>query len=178
MKIGIFGSSVANDQRITKKAIAIGECLASKRYIVMTGGITGYPHEVALAAIAAGGRAIAYGAGRVKADHHRYYHTDLSGYTNIIFQKNYIGRKLTAIDLYMRSLQMVKALDKIIIIGGRVGTMFELTIASGLGKDVFVLKNSGGITNNTIKSFIKEGHKQKSKIVFFNTVGELAKLLK
>lgn len=73
---------------------------------------------------------------------------------------------------------MCSNVDLAIIIGGRVGTMYEVTILSGMSKDMFVLKGSGGITNQTIKKFMKEGHKEKSKIIFFEKSKELHKLLK
>ena len=51
--------------------------------------------------------------------------------------------------------------------------MYKITILAGIAKDVFVLGGSGGITNKTIKEFLREGHKEKSKIEFFNSIQEL-----
>jgi predicted NAD/FAD-dependent oxidoreductase len=67
--------------------------------------------------------------------------------------------------------------DIAIIVGGRVGTMYEATILSGMSKDILVFKNSGGITGGTMKNFIKEGHKDKSRIFFFKNAKDLKKFL-
>lgn len=138
----------------------------------------GYPHIVALSAINVDGKVEAYITGLSISDHSQFHNTDLSKYTNIIFQKKYFNKKLLDIDNYLRSLDMCLAVDAAIIIGGRVGTLYELTILSGISKNIFVLKESGGITNQTIKKFIKEGHKSKTKIVFFEDPGKLKSLLK
>jgi hypothetical protein len=46
-----------------------------------------------------------------------------------------------------------------------------------MSKDMFVLSGSGGITGKTIKDFIKEGHKEKSRIIYFQDPKKLIKQL-
>ncbi|MDO8506953.1 MAG: hypothetical protein Q7S53_00080 [bacterium] len=177
MNIGIFGSSQPTNQEIKIKAEEVGKIIASKGYTVITGGVPGYPHIVAMSAMSVGGKAVVYAAGLTSDDHNKFYNLDLSQYTKTIFQDKYHDDKFSSIDLYERSLKMVSQVDKAIIIGGRVGTMYEVTILSGLGKDMFVLENSGGITKNTMANFINEGHKEKSEIVYFNSPEELINLI-
>jgi len=176
MKIGVFGSSTISNDDIALKAKEIGKIIASKNYQVLTGGVPGYPDVVAKAALEAGGRAIAYAAGKKLQDHNKFYEVDLSPYSQVIFQDNYFSNDFSRADLYVRSLDLVCNVDKAIVIGGRVGTMYELTMLSGLGKDIFVLEGSGGVTETTIKRFIEEGHKEKSKIIYFSSPKELLNL--
>ncbi|RLC38617.1 hypothetical protein DRH27_01860 [Candidatus Falkowbacteria bacterium] len=68
-------------------------------------------------------------------------------------------------------------IDIAVIIGGKTGTMYEVTVLSGLSKDFYVLENSGGITKKTIKNFTKEGHKNNSKIIFIKNPEELNKYI-
>jgi predicted Rossmann-fold nucleotide-binding protein len=101
----------------------------------------------------------------------------LSQYSDIVFQEKYAGDNFSKIDLYLRSLKLCFDVDMAIVIGGRVGTMYEITILAGIAKDIYVLNGSGGITNKTIKEFLNGGHKEKSKIEFFNSVEEIEKFL-
>ena len=177
MKIGIFGRGQLKNKKIIPELENIGRMIAAKNYTVVTGGTNGYPHVVALAAIKAGGKAISYATGLKISDHLKYHDVDLSSYSKIIFQKKYFNKKLSGVDNYFRSLVMCLDIDAAIIIGGRVGTMYEATILSGLGKDIFVLSESGGIAGETIKNFKKEGHKEKSRITFFKNSKSLKKFL-
>jgi len=178
MKIGVFGRTKADNKKIIKQAKEIGQIIALTDNIVVTGGTEGYPHIVAMSAIKNKGKAISYATGLKLADHLKFHKVDLSKYTKVIFQKKYFNKKLLGIDNYLRSLDMCLNVDCAIIIGGRVGTMYEVTILSGIAKNIFVLKGSGGIANQTIKKFIIEGHKEKSKIKYFDDPKMLKKLLK
>ncbi|MDO8241126.1 MAG: hypothetical protein Q7T51_04070 [Candidatus Moranbacteria bacterium] len=177
MKIGIFGTTKASDKEIIKKAKEIGKLIAINNHTVVTGGTSGYPHAVALSAIKNGGKVISYAVGKSMSDHSQFHNVDLSKYANVIFQKKYFNKKLLGIDNYLRSLDMCLNIDMAIVISGKVGTMYEVTITSGMSKDMYVLEGSGGITGHTIKEFIKEGHKTKSKIIFFNNPEDLNKVL-
>ncbi len=177
MKIGILGTRHARDKGIIKKAEEIGRIIASNGHIAITGGTEGYSHIVALSAIKAGGEAVAFATGLSIHDHTQFHNVDLSKYTNVIFQKKYFKNKLLGVDNYLRSLDMCFEVDLAIIIGGRVGTMYEVTILSGMSKNILVLKGSGGITEQTIKKFAKEGHKTESKIEFFVNPKTLKKTL-
>lgn len=177
MKIGIFGRTKADNKEIIRKAKEIGKIIALGGHTVVTGGTDGYPHIAALSAIEAGGEAVSYATGLSMSDHNQFHSTDLSEYTKVVFQKKYFNKKLLAIDNYLRSLDMCLNVDLAIIIGGRVGTMYEVTILSGMSKDIYVLKGSGGIAEQTIRKFIKEGHKEKSGIRFFENPETLRKSL-
>ena len=177
MNIAIIGSSNPNNEEIVKKSQELGRLLASKGHTVVTGGVSGYPDIVALSALSSGGKAVAYCVGKNLDDHKKFYQTDLSKYSEVISQEKYVGENLSKIDLYLRSLKLCFDVDMAITIGGRVGTMYEITILAGIAKDIYVLNESGGITNNTIKEFLSEGHKEKSKIEFFGSIEEIEKYL-
>jgi len=178
MKIAIFGTTKANNSQIIKKAKKIGKLIAKNKHTIVTGGTNGYPHIVAQSAISVGGKVISYAVGKSISDHYQFHDVDLSKYTNIIFQKKYFNKKLLGIDNYLRSLDMCFNVDIAIVISGKVGTMYEITIISGMSKDIYVLEGSGGVTGKTIKEFAKEGHKTKSKIIFFKTINKFDRLLK
>lgn len=177
MKIAIIGSSNPDNEDVVKKSQKSGKILASKDHTVVTGGVSGYPDIVALSAISSGGKAIAYCAGKNLEDHRKFYQTDLSKYSEVIFQEKYVGSDFSKMDLYLRSLKLCFDVDMAIVIGGRVGTMYELTILAGIAKDIYILKGAGGITDKTIEEFLKEGHKEKSKIIFINDPKEIEKFI-
>ena len=177
MKVAIIGSSHTDNEEVINKAKELGKVIALKDCTIITGGIDGYPDIVAQSALLSDGIVIAYCGGKNLGDHYRYYKVDLSKYSDTVFQENYIGDELSRIDLYFRSLKMCFDADMAIVIGGYVGTMYELTILAGMKKDIYVMESSGGITSNTIKVFLDEGLKEKSKIEFFNEVKEIEKYL-
>lgn len=168
MRIGIFGRTKTDDNDISYKAGQIGKIIALWGHVVVTGGSEWYPHIAALAAVNSWWTVLSYLTGLSPFDHAQYHDTDLSLYTELVFQEKYFSQELSTIDNYMRSLDMCLHVDIAIVIGGRVGTMYEVTLLSGLWKDVYVLENSGGITEQTIKAFITEWHKSSSKIEFFS----------
>lgn len=177
MRIGIFGTTKAIDKKIANKAKEIGKVIAESGHIVVTGGTSGYPHLVALSTMNAGGEAVSYAAGKSIEDHLQFHDVDLSNYTEVIFQKDYLDEKLLGVDNYLRSLKMCLAIDKAIVISGKVGTMYEVTIMSGMAKDIYILEGSGGVTEKTIKEFMGEGHKTESKMVYFKNLEDLRSLL-
>jgi hypothetical protein len=173
MKIWIFGRTKANNKDIINKSEEIWKIIALEGHTVVTGWTEGYPHIVALSAIKSWWKAIAYITGCSLSDHLVFHNTDLTSYSDIIFQDRYCNKKLSGIDNYLRSLDMCLNVDLAIIIGWRVGTMYEITILSWMWKDMYILNWSWWITWETIKKFIIEWHKEKSKIVFFDNLNKI-----
>ena len=178
MKIWIFWSTNTLDIDITNISKEIWKFLWNTDNIIVTWWVNWYAHIIAEEVLNQWWEAIVYGVWQSIDDHNIFHSTDLTNYSDIIFQKNYIEGNLSYFDNYLRSLKMCSYVDIAIVIGWRVWTMYELTMLSWLWKDIFVLNNSGGITWNTIKEFIKEGHKKDSKILFFRNVDDLKNLIK
>lgn len=173
MKIGIFGSTKITDDHLCDIAKDIGRLIAINKHILVTGGTDGFPKVVANSAIEHNGITVCYAVGKSTLDHLHFHNIDINRYNKTIFQKTYCGEKLSSADNYLRSLQMCQYIDMAIVIGGRVGTMYEVTIMSGLSKNLYILDQSGGVAGNTIKNFILEGHKTNSIIKYFNDPREI-----
>ena len=96
MNIAIIGSSHTSDKQVVTRAEALGVLLVSKGHVIVTGGVTGYPDIVAQSGVASGGKAIAYCAGKSFEDHSKFYQSDLSKYSKLVFQDKYGWRRTTA----------------------------------------------------------------------------------
>ena len=69
---------------------------------------------------------------------------------------------------------MIRNSDAVIFINGEIGTLNEFTLAFRLNKKIFVLKNSGGISDLISKINEICGEKE---IIYFENERELVKLI-
>jgi uncharacterized protein (TIGR00725 family) len=140
MKIAIFGSAtsiVSKENKLLCKKV--GKYLAQKKITVVTGGSHGIPGLVVLSAFKAGAKTEAYSPDKNRKEHHlRNDNLPLK-----YFKKTKFIPGFTA-----RSLAMIKDVDGVLVLNGRIGTLSEFTIALEEGSDISVLKNSGGIADH------------------------------
>lgn len=140
MKISIIGSAEEKQNSKPKKLCkSIGNYLSQKDITLFTGGSSGIPGEIVKACDLNKIKITAYSPDKNKISHNKRFDNLNSKYFSRI---KYI-RGFTA-----RSLQMINDSDAIIVIGGRIGTLSEFTIALEEGKKVLVIKNSGGIADH------------------------------
>ncbi|MBD3164663.1 hypothetical protein GF323_05680 [Candidatus Woesearchaeota archaeon] len=137
MKIAVCGSGTVLDRKTAEIAAEIGKEIAENKHILLTGGCCGYPNEAAKAAFENKGSVIAYSPAKDKKGHAEKYSFPTENFTEII----YTGKGIPG-----RNLDLVKAADAVIIIGGKAGTLNEFTIAFQLGRRIGVLLGSGGIS--------------------------------
>jgi len=118
-----------------KQAEILGATIAKAGHILTTGATVGLPYYAAKGAKEAGGISIGFSPASSMREHLRKYrlpydYFDFINYTGM----NYVGR-----DLYL-----VQSSDAIITIGGRLGSLHELTSALEAGLPCGVLIASGG----------------------------------
>ncbi|KUK49809.1 MAG: hypothetical protein XD75_0203 [Parcubacteria bacterium 33_209] len=138
MKVAIYGSATSIDnfnKDLIKQAKEIGELLAQKNHIIITGACAGIPFIVAEAAFKLGGKVIGYSPAINKNDHKKRFNDPIEYFTKMIFiPKNYeyVENKIACYKY--RNIRTTINCDKAIIIGGRSGTLDEFIKSYEFGK--------------------------------------------
>lgn len=136
----------------------VGEAVAKKGHVLITGATNGVPFEAAKAAKKAGGSNIGFSPAGTDIEHARKYRLPLSPkiFDHIIFtEAGYAGRNLL----------MVRSADATIMIDGRMGTLNEFTVAYEEDEIVGVLEGSGG-TSDLVRAIIEAAGKGLRKVIF------------
>jgi uncharacterized protein (TIGR00725 family) len=150
--IGVMGSSVNHRPEVNEAALAIGNLIAKKKAVLITGATTGLPLLAAKGAKEAGGEVLGFSPASSKAEHQQFglplEHHDLIIYTGLTYKG--------------RNLLNIRASDGIIFIGGSMGTLNEFTIAYDEEKVMGILEGSGGFCDhmrNWIEHLAKPGNR-------------------
>jgi uncharacterized protein (TIGR00725 family) len=148
IKIGVMGSASGpqtEEPMAREKARALGAEIAKRGHIFINGACPGLPNDALMACKAAGGFTLGISPAFSEYEHVEQYHSphdhDLIIYTGMGFME--------------RDIINIRSSDGIVIIGGGIGTLNELTIAYDEGRPVGIVTNSGGISNS-IPHVIKE----------------------
>jgi len=143
--VGVMGASVqdalaeSERLRLQEAAEALGEALAGRDCVLITGATTGLPNLVANAFRARGGLAIGISPASDEREHVERYGLPCTGCDVIVY---------TGFGLKGRNVVGVRSADIVIIFGGATGTLNEFTIAYDEGKIIGVLEGSGGIADH------------------------------
>lgn len=135
-----------------KKAEILGREIALHDCILTTGATIGLPAYAARGAKSVGGLSIGFSPAVTPAEHLRSYRLPLEDLDVIVYTGfNYSGR----------NLMLTRASDAVIVVGGRIGTLNEFTVAFEDHKVIGVLTGSGGITDEIdhILTVAKRGRK-------------------
>ena len=161
MNLAVCGSAADHfKDSILRKAFLLGKIIAEKGHTLLTGGSGGLPYQAVLGCHEAGGKSIGYSAA-INLQQHISYKQPTHGFTEFVFiPRNYEYASNKLVSLKYRNISLVAAADAVIIIGGRIGTMNEFTIAYDLGKPIGILEGTGGITNSAIKVLVAEAGKE------------------
>ena len=139
-KIGVMGGAAGNHPKeIKEKAKAIGKAIAKKGGILFYGATIGLPLEAARAAKEVKGTVIGVSPAENEKEHKQSYKYPVEPCDTVI----YTGMGLAG----GRNIVLVKSCDAIILIGGRIGTMNEFSIAYAAGIPIGILKGSGGFAD-------------------------------
>jgi uncharacterized protein (TIGR00725 family) len=133
MKIAVCGSGTVESKSVAEKAKEIGTELAKSNIILLTGGCDGYPYAAVRGAILAGGKVINFSPAKDKGEHISNYNFPFEDNAEYIFT----GKGIPG-----RNIPLVMNADAVIIIGGKIGTLNEFTIAFNEKKKIGVLENS------------------------------------
>ncbi len=139
MKIGVMGGAdIQADKSPVEKAHRLGEAIAERGCILITGGCLGLPLAAACGAKQRNGFVIGISPGLSLDEHVNKYHSPTEFHDVLIY---------TGSGLMGREVVNIRSSDIVIIVGGRTGTLGELAIAYDEGKLIGVLTGTGGISD-------------------------------
>ncbi len=141
LKIGVMGSASGPqivDEHARKLARELGREIGRRKYVFINGACPGLPHDALLGAKEEGGFSIGISPAFSEHEHVNEYHSphdhDVIMYTGMGFME--------------RDIINIRSSDAIVIVGGGIGTLNELTIAYEEGRPMGILTHTGGISNS------------------------------
>ncbi len=146
-----------------KLAAAAGTEIAKRGHVTLTGATRGLPYEAAKAAKAAGGVSIGVSPASSRISHVKKYRLPLDHFDYIL----YTGFEYTG-----RNLLLVRSCDAVVMVGGRIGTLNELTIAIEERKPIGVLLGSGGMTDE-VEHVLRAAKRARTGIIFSYDAADL-----
>jgi hypothetical protein len=162
------GKSIETGAELAKAA---AREIARRGHIVMTGAAHGIPQMAGLAAQRAGGFSMGFSPAASRLAHVKKYRLPLEGFDSILF---------TGFEYTGRNLLLIRSSDAVVMVGGRIGTLNELTVAIEERKPIGVLLGSGGMTEE-VECVLKAAKRARSGIIFGHDpaklVDELIKLI-
>lgn len=135
---------------------AAGREIAARGHITLTGATTGLPYYAAKAAQEAGGLSVGFSPAASRVAHVKKYRLPLDAFDSVL----YTGFEYTG-----RNLLLIRSSDAVIMIGGRIGTLNELTIAIEERKPIGVLLGSGGMTEE-VEHVLRAAKRARTGIIF------------
>jgi uncharacterized protein (TIGR00725 family) len=137
IKIGVMGS--AEDQPDTvEKAKALGQAIAAREAILLTGATTGVVYATGKAAHDAGAIHVGVSPAHNAEEHVERYSLPLDACDAIIY---------TGFGLKGRNVVLVRSCEVVIFIAGSIGSLNEFTIAYDEGKVIGCLNGTGGVAD-------------------------------
>ncbi|MGA9767491.1 MAG: hypothetical protein WBV94_00510 [Blastocatellia bacterium] len=163
-KIGVMGSAgdvlTESDRlRLLEIAKLLGEIIADRGCVLVTGATTGLPDLVSRAARSRGGLTIGISPAFSKQEHVDCYNLPTDGADVIIY---------TGFGLKGRNVINIRSSDIVIIFGGGMGALNEFTIAYDEGKVIGVLDGSGGIADH-LREIVDFAKKQTHSQLIYNS---------
>jgi len=141
--IGVMGSSrskVSESElaRLTALAVRLGQAIAERGCVLITGATTGFPDIVSRSARRSGCLTVGISPAASREEHATRYSLPDDSVDILVY---------TGFGLKGRNVINVRSSDVVIIFGGGLGTLNEFTIAYDEGKVVGVLEGTGGIAD-------------------------------
>jgi uncharacterized protein (TIGR00725 family) len=138
LTIGVMGASGGTlSEESRQRAYRLGEAIAGRDVILITGGCPGLPYEAVRGAKARGGFVLGISPGLSIDEHQGKYRSPVEGFDVLVY---------TGSGLMGREITNIRSCDIVVIVGGRTGTLGELAIAYDEGRLIGVLTGTGGIT--------------------------------
>jgi uncharacterized protein (TIGR00725 family) len=140
--------------------------IVRRGHLVVTGATRGLPYYAAKAAKDEGGThvtSIGFSPAASRLAHVKKYRLPLDAFDTIIF---------TGFEYTGRNLLLVRSCDAVVMVGGRIGTLNELTIAIEEHKPIGVLLGSGGMTDE-VERVLKAARRARTGILFNHDPVEL-----
>lgn len=155
-QICVSGAAGGNIEAGRALAGEVGQEIVRRGHIVLTGATKGLPYVAAKAAKEAGGISMGFSPAASRLSHIKKYRLPIDAFDTIL----YTGFEYTG-----RNLLLIRSSDAVVMIGGRIGTLNELTIAIEERKPVGVLLGSGGMTDE-VANVLKAAKRSRTNIYF------------
>ncbi|WP_069801195.1 hypothetical protein [Thermogemmatispora onikobensis] len=176
-KIGVYGSNIVESERALSLARQLGQALAERSCIVITGACSGMPYAVARAAFEHGAEVWGFTPALNLDEHRRAYPQDDVGiYHRLIYvppgYHDLFGLAPTTPDrdwgarLKYRNVISTVNSDAGLIISGGWGTLNEFTNLIYEGKPIGVLVGSGGLADELPTWYPRLRKKTASPVLF------------
>ena len=167
MKIGVYGSAVAESEHLTRSAQIIGEEIFKSGHAIITGACKGLPFDAVQKIKSLGGISIGYTGVTKISEHEKSLGTPLSYYDELVLiRDDYKHQKNLSVCLKYRNVASVADCDAAIFISGRWGTLNEFAIAFDMGKIIGVLTGVGKFSTQAQQLIDFFGKETKGKIIF------------
>lgn len=158
IKVGVMGPSAEPDSpRMAELARSLGEAIAARDLVLLTGATTGAVHLIGKTARDAGALHIGISPGANETEHVERFQLPTDACDALIY---------TGFGLKGRNVVLVRSCDIVIIFAGSIGGLNEFTIAYDEGKVIGCLEGSGGAADEIerlVESFKKA---TKSRVVY------------
>ncbi|TDI42977.1 MAG: hypothetical protein E2P00_05545 [Acidobacteria bacterium] len=148
--VGVMGSAGGDiAPGVMDKVYQLGQEIARRNWVLVTGACPGLPHQAVRGANAEGGTVVGISPALNFGEHMLKYRSPCRGYDVIIY---------TGSGLMGREIENIRTCDMVILAGGRSGTLGEFAIAYDEAKIIGALMGTGGITDHLqqIISFIQK----------------------
>lgn len=139
LTVGVMGSASRDaESQALEQARQMGEAIAERGLILITGACPGLPHASARGATAKGGLSVGISPALSLDEHIGRYRSPFDAFDVLIY---------TGSGLMGREVTNIRSSDMVVIADGRSGTLGEFAIAFDEGKLIGVLEGSGGISD-------------------------------
>jgi uncharacterized protein (TIGR00725 family) len=166
-QICVSGSARGDSVELAKHlAVSVAREFVHRGHLVVTGATRGLPYYAATAAKKAGGdnvSSIGFSPAVSRLAHVKKYRLPLDAFDTVL----YTGFEYTG-----RNLFLIRSCDAVVMVGGRIGTLNELTIAIEERKPIGVLLGSGGMTEE-VERVLKAAKRARTGIIFGHEPAEL-----
>jgi uncharacterized protein (TIGR00725 family) len=163
-RIGVMGSSAAEQPgsaiefRVAALAARLGQAIADRQCVLVTGATSGLPHLVSIAAQDAGALTVGISPANDEKEHREHYRLPLDGLDVMVY---------TGFGLKGRNVVNIHSSDVVIVLGGSTGTLNEFTIALDEGKVIGILEGTGGVSDH-IRDIIRFCDREEGSRILFN----------
>jgi uncharacterized protein (TIGR00725 family) len=161
VKIGVMGSAsgpTLRDPHAIALARRLGEAVARRGCILITGACPGLPDKAAEGAKRRGGFVFGISPAFSKREHLEIYGSPIEQYDMILY---------SGMGLMERDIVNIRSSDAIAIVGGGVGTLNEFTVAYEERKPIGVVTGTGGLSDHIpeILAFLSR-HNDPERLVY------------
>ncbi|XOB40162.1 MAG: hypothetical protein ACKKMR_02425 [Candidatus Nealsonbacteria bacterium] len=168
-KIAVSGAAQTSHccKKIKSIAKEVGREIARQGCILVTGATTGVPYLAALGFKEVDGFSIGFSPASSEVAHLKTYRLPTDAFDVIVY---------TGADYSGRNLLMTRAVDGVIVVCGRMGTLHEFVTAFEIQKPIGVLEGTGG-TADKIRYIATGPFRGTKRIVYDRDPKKLVKKL-